>query len=70
MLNNAKKQYTEATVVFKNEHKNRAQIGKQKQNTCFPITQCWKLSVILKHLHFSYKAAKVTYFKNWLFFFF
>ena len=52
MLNNAKKQYTEATVVFKNEHKNRAQIGKQKQNTCFPVTQCWKLSVILKHLHF------------------
>ena len=52
MLNNAKKQYTEATVVFKNEYKNRAQIGKQKQNTCFPVTQCWKLSVILKHLHF------------------
>ena len=39
MLNNAKKQYTDATV-FKNKHKNRAQTGKQKQNTYFPITEC------------------------------
>ena len=51
MLNNAKKQYTDATV-FKNKHKNRAQTGKQKQNTYFPITECWKLSVILNHLPF------------------
>ena len=40
MLNNAKKQYTDATVVFKNKHKNRAQTGRQKQNTYFPTAQC------------------------------
>ena len=41
MLNNAKKQYIDATVVFKNKHKNGAQTGRQKQNTYFPIAQCW-----------------------------
>lgn len=40
MLNNAKKQYIDATVVFKNKHKNGAQTGRQKQNTYFPIAQC------------------------------
>lgn len=33
MLNNAKKQYIDAIVVFKNKHKNGAQTGRQKQNT-------------------------------------
>lgn len=64
MLNNAKKQYTDATVVFKNKHKNGAQTGRQKQSTHSPNSTKLRLTAVLSTSHCPYKAAKVPLFKE------
>lgn len=62
MLNDAKQQYIDATVVVSDKHKNGAQTGRPKQKSYVQIAQCWKLIVTLSTFNVFYKVAKVQLF--------
>ena len=63
MLNNAKKQYIDAIVVFKKNIKTEPRLA-DKSKTLIPNSTMLKMIAILSTSHFPYKAAKVQLFKK------